>query len=129
MSVVSKEEMRLGQITIRFLLEGEAAGGSVAMFECDVPAGARVPVPHSHDGYEETIYGLRRQLMEEPDQREYLMGDPPSSGVAYDLLSDLTRQYRLIDASSALIVARFAHIEIGHDTDDLIPRLGGRFAG
>jgi quercetin dioxygenase-like cupin family protein len=60
MSVVSTvEEMRLGQITIRFLLEGEAAGGSVAMFECDVPAGARVPVPHSHDGTEETIYGLR----------------------------------------------------------------------
>ncbi len=41
----------------------------------------------------ETIYGLRRQLMEEPDQREYLMGDPPASGVAYDLLSDITRQY------------------------------------
>src|SRR6185312_3594759 len=41
----------------------------------------------------ETIYGLRRQLMEEPDQREYLMGDPPSAGVAYDLLSDLTKQY------------------------------------
>jgi preprotein translocase subunit SecA len=41
----------------------------------------------------ETIYGLRRQLMEEPDQREYLLGDPPKSGVAYDLLSDLTKQY------------------------------------
>jgi preprotein translocase subunit SecA len=41
----------------------------------------------------ETIYGLRRQLMEEPDQRDYLMGDPPTAGVAYDLLSDLTRQY------------------------------------
>jgi preprotein translocase subunit SecA len=41
----------------------------------------------------ETIYGLRRQLMEEPDQRDYLMGDPPQAGVAYDLLSDLTRQY------------------------------------
>ena len=41
----------------------------------------------------ETIYGLRRQLMEQPDQREYLMGDPPASGVAYDLLSDLTKQY------------------------------------
>ncbi len=41
----------------------------------------------------ETIYGLRRQLMEEPDQRDYLMGDPPQSGVAYDLLSDLTKQY------------------------------------
>ncbi|HEY8224539.1 MAG TPA: preprotein translocase subunit SecA [Pyrinomonadaceae bacterium] len=48
----------------------------------------------------ETIYGLRRQLMEEPDQREYLMGDPPSSGVAYDLLSDITKQYLNPDVSA-----------------------------
>jgi preprotein translocase subunit SecA len=34
-----------------------------------------------------TIYGLRRQLMEEPDQREYILG------VARDLLSDITKQY------------------------------------
>jgi preprotein translocase subunit SecA len=38
----------------------------------------------------ETIYGLRRQLMEEPDQREYLMGE---TGVARDLLGDITKQY------------------------------------
>src|SRR5467141_2551222 len=47
----------------------------------------------------ETIYGLRRQLMEGKDQREYLMGDPPSAGVAYDLLSDLTKQYLNPDVS------------------------------
>ena len=47
----------------------------------------------------ETIYGLRRQLMEQPDQRDYLMGDPPSAGVAYDLLSDITRQYLNPDVS------------------------------
>ena len=47
----------------------------------------------------ETIYGLRRQLMEEPDQREYLLGDPPKSGVAYDLLTDITRQYLNPDVS------------------------------
>jgi preprotein translocase subunit SecA len=47
----------------------------------------------------ETIYGLRRQLMEEPDQRDYLLGDPPSAGVAYDLLSDLTKQYLNPEAS------------------------------
>ena len=35
----------------------------------------------------ETIYGLRRQLMEEPDQREYI------TGVAADLLGDLVKQY------------------------------------
>lgn len=28
------------------------------MFELDVAAGAKVPAAHSHDGYEETIYGL-----------------------------------------------------------------------
>src|SRR3989441_1053692 len=38
----------------------------------------------------ETIYGLRRQLMEEPDQREYLVGE---TGVARDLFADLTKQY------------------------------------
>jgi preprotein translocase subunit SecA len=38
----------------------------------------------------ETIYSLRRQLMEEPDQREYLVGD---TGVARDLLEDIVKQY------------------------------------
>ena len=28
------------------------------MFECYVPANSRMPAPHSHDGFEETIYGL-----------------------------------------------------------------------
>src|SRR3954469_16159566 len=41
----------------------------------------------------ETIYGLRRQLMEEPDQREYVLG------VAEDLLGDLVKQYLPEDAS------------------------------
>jgi quercetin dioxygenase-like cupin family protein len=49
-------------MAIRFLLEGPASGGSVAVFEFDVPAGAKVPVAHSHDSYEETIYGLRGSL-------------------------------------------------------------------
>ncbi len=44
----------------------------------------------------ETIYGLRRQLMEEPDQREYLMGE---TGVARDLLADISKQY-IDDAAS-----------------------------
>lgn len=52
------EEIRIGGVAIRFLVEGHASGGSVAMFEFDVAAGAKVPVAHSHDGYEETIYGL-----------------------------------------------------------------------
>jgi quercetin dioxygenase-like cupin family protein len=56
------EEIRIGGLAIRFRLEGEASGGSVAVFEFDVAAGARVPGAHSHDGYEETIYGLEGVL-------------------------------------------------------------------
>jgi quercetin dioxygenase-like cupin family protein len=52
------EQIEVGEVAIRFLLEAEESAGSVAIFEFDVPAGAKVPVAHSHDGYEETIYGL-----------------------------------------------------------------------
>jgi quercetin dioxygenase-like cupin family protein len=62
MAMSPTEEIRIGQLAIRFLLEGEASGGSVVVFEFDVPAAARVPIAHSHDGYEETIYGLEGVL-------------------------------------------------------------------
>ena len=68
------EEIRIGQLVIRFLLEGEASGGSVAVFEFDVPAGARVPAAHSHDGYEETIYGLEGVLTCTLDGRQTDVG-------------------------------------------------------
>jgi quercetin dioxygenase-like cupin family protein len=58
MLTTTSEEIRIGALAIRFLLEGETSGGSVALFEFDVPAGANVPIAHSHDAYEETIYGL-----------------------------------------------------------------------
>jgi preprotein translocase subunit SecA len=44
----------------------------------------------------ETIYGLRRQLMFEPEHREYLLGD---QGVAKDLLHDLTFSYLSMDTT------------------------------
>jgi quercetin dioxygenase-like cupin family protein len=62
MSVSMGEEIRIGQMAVRFLVEGTESDGAVAIFEFDVPAGARVPVAHSHDGYEETVYGVRGSL-------------------------------------------------------------------
>ena len=58
MATATREEIRIGQLAIRFLVEGKDSGGSVAIFELDVPAGAKVPIAHSHDAYEETIYGI-----------------------------------------------------------------------
>ena len=63
MTTSTREEIRVGEMMIRFLLEGEQSDGSVAMFEFDVPAGSRIAAPHSHDGYEETIYGLEGALV------------------------------------------------------------------
>jgi quercetin dioxygenase-like cupin family protein len=58
MAARTREEIRVGDMAIRFLVEGKQSAGSVAVFEFDVPAGAKVAAAHSHDGYEETIYGL-----------------------------------------------------------------------
>ncbi len=62
MQTSANDEIRMGPMAVRFLLEGKASGGSVAVFEFDVPAGAKLPVAHSHDGYEETMYGLEGVL-------------------------------------------------------------------
>jgi quercetin dioxygenase-like cupin family protein len=50
--------IQVGAMGIRFLVEGADSDGSVAAFEVVIPAHANMPAPHSHDGYEETIYGL-----------------------------------------------------------------------
>jgi quercetin dioxygenase-like cupin family protein len=62
MATSMREEIRVGGMAVRFLVEGDQSGGSVAVFEFDVPAGAKVAAAHSHDGYEETIYGLEGVL-------------------------------------------------------------------
>jgi quercetin dioxygenase-like cupin family protein len=50
--------IHVGAISIDFLVDADDSGGSVTVFACAVPADARVPIPHSHDAFEETIYGL-----------------------------------------------------------------------
>jgi len=70
----TSEEIKIGGLAIRFLLEGKTSGGSVAMFEFDVAAGARVPIAHSHDAYEETIYGLAGVLTFTVDGRKTEIG-------------------------------------------------------
>ena len=42
MATSMREEIKVGELAVRFLVEGEQSGGSVAVFEFDVPAGAKV---------------------------------------------------------------------------------------
>lgn len=55
---MKKETIHCGQVTINFLAEAADTNGSASMFEFMVPPGAKVPVPHYHENFDETIYGL-----------------------------------------------------------------------
>src|SRR5947209_15515789 len=48
----------VGALGVRFLVEADDSNGAASVFHCPVPANSRMPAPHSHDGFEETIYGL-----------------------------------------------------------------------
>lgn len=55
----SGETIHLGPLAVRFLITRENSSGSIAAFELMVPGAQRLPAPpHSHDHYEETIYGI-----------------------------------------------------------------------
>ena len=58
MNSASSDIIHVAALGVRFLVEADDSMGSVSVFECFVPADSRMPVPHSHDAFEETIYGL-----------------------------------------------------------------------
>ena len=58
MRTTSGTTINLGGIDIEFLVEAQDSGGAATVFECTVAGGATVPPPHSHDAFDETVYGL-----------------------------------------------------------------------
>jgi quercetin dioxygenase-like cupin family protein len=67
----SEETIRLGPLEVRFMITGENSSGTVAAFELFVPAAQRLAAPaHSHDHYEETIYGVEGVLTWTVDRKK-----------------------------------------------------------
>ncbi len=52
------EIIRIGGVELRFLRSKEETSGSLDMFEMTLQPNARMPVPHHHEGWDETVYGL-----------------------------------------------------------------------
>jgi quercetin dioxygenase-like cupin family protein len=82
----------VGALTMTFHVDAEQSDGSLTVFEVDVPVGARVPAPHSHDGFEETIFGLRGTTRWTVDGGEILI-EPGESvcirrGVVHGFVND-----------------------------------------
>ncbi|MDX2154450.1 MAG: cupin domain-containing protein [Bryobacteraceae bacterium] len=71
----SEEMIHLGPLAVRFLLTGDNSAGTVAVFEVIVPGGQRPAGPaHSHDHYEETVYGLTGMLTWTVDGKQIDVG-------------------------------------------------------
>ena len=58
MSNTAAEAIEVGAMSVRFHVDADESAGSVSIFECYVPANARMPAPHSHDDFDETVFGL-----------------------------------------------------------------------
>jgi len=62
MAPMDETVIEIGQLKIRYLVDGVVSGAASGMFELTVPPGARVPPPHSHGDNEEIIYCLEGVL-------------------------------------------------------------------
>ena len=86
------DPISVGALTMTFHVDAEQSDGSVTVFEVDVPVGARVPAPHSHDAFEETIFGLRGMTRWTVDGRDVPVGPGESvcirRGVVHGFLND-----------------------------------------
>ena len=71
----SEETIHIGPLAVRFLITGETSNGSIAAFELTVPGAQRLMGPaHSHDQYEETIYGIDGVLTWTVDRKPIEVG-------------------------------------------------------
>jgi quercetin dioxygenase-like cupin family protein len=62
MQPTEQPAMKIGQLEIRYLIDGTVSGAGVGVFELTVPPGARVPPAHSHTNNEEVAYVLEGTL-------------------------------------------------------------------
>jgi mannose-6-phosphate isomerase-like protein (cupin superfamily) len=70
----SFDPIHLGPITVTFSVDAEMSNGTATLSRCDVLGGAGLPVPHRHDGFEETIYGLEGVTTFTVDGEEIAVG-------------------------------------------------------
>lgn len=56
--VKSSDIVRIGPLTLRFLVDETKVSSNLVIFEFEVPPQARVPARHFHQDVDEAVYGL-----------------------------------------------------------------------
>jgi quercetin dioxygenase-like cupin family protein len=62
MQANERDLIKIGQLEVRYVLDGAQTGAGSGMFELTVPPGAKVPPAHSHRDNEEIVYILEGVL-------------------------------------------------------------------
>lgn len=55
---INMQIIKMGNLELKFLESKEETGGSIDIFEMSLQPKARMPVPHYHETWDETVYGL-----------------------------------------------------------------------
>ena len=98
----SKEIIRVGELEVRFILEGKDTNNKVLLFESVFPAGSKVGVPpHYHQNIDEVIYVSDGILTVTLDGKKIELG-----------------------AGESCFVPRGAVHHISNNTDELVKGLG-----
>lgn len=86
------ETIRLGGIELEFLQSKDETGGSLDIFKMTVQPKAKVPIPHYHETWDETICGLSGTILFRIDGRDVAIGPGQSAfirrGVVHHFSND-----------------------------------------
>lgn len=125
MATAASNSIQVGSVTVDFLVEEDDSNGSVTVFECTVPAGSMVPAPHSHDGFEETVYVLEGTCTWVLDGQEHELGPGESVCVrrgqvhGFDNRGQATAKFLAIASPGVLGPAYF------HDMNQVLAAAAG----
>jgi quercetin dioxygenase-like cupin family protein len=82
------ETIRIGGLLLEFLHSKDDTDASLDMFRMTVQPKARVPIPHYHETWDETVYGLSGKLTLRLDDKEAVLSPGGSlfikRGVVHD---------------------------------------------
>ncbi|PZM13032.1 cupin domain-containing protein [Rhizobium tubonense] len=68
------EKITIGGLELEFLQEKDGTGGSLDFFRMTVQPKARVPIPHYHESWDETVYGLSGTILFRVDGKDAPVG-------------------------------------------------------
>ncbi|PQJ11852.1 cupin domain-containing protein [Flavipsychrobacter stenotrophus] len=79
--MATKESIYFNGMEVRFKLDEHDTNKQMTMFECIIDAGAKMPVPHYHESFDEAIYGIEGVVTYTIDGKETEVGPGDSAFV------------------------------------------------